>query len=141
MDPKAHWDKVYRTKQPTEVSWYRAHVDVSLELIEAAAPDRDAFVIDIGGGESTLVDDLLVRGYRNLSVLDISATALDVARSRLGGRAEGVTWLCGDVTAFALPRHRYDVWHDRAVFHFSRAPGTAPRTSARSRTPCAREAT
>lgn len=118
MDPKAHWEKVYRTKQPTEVSWYRPHLDVSLQLIEDAAPNRDAHIIDVGGGESTLVDDLLIRGYRNLSVLDVSATALAFAKERLGNKADQVNWLCGDVTTFAFPRQEYDVWHDRAVFHF-----------------------
>jgi SAM-dependent methyltransferase len=118
LDPKAHWETVYRTKRPTEVSWYRPHLDVSLQLIEEAAPDRDARIIDVGGGESTLVDDLLDRGYHNLSVLDVSATALAVARERLGTRADQVRWLCGDVTTFAFPRQGFDVWHDRAVFHF-----------------------
>jgi SAM-dependent methyltransferase len=118
MDPRSHWEKVYRTKQPTEVSWYRPHLEVSLQLIEEAAPDRDAQVIDVGGGESTFVDDLVARGYRNLDVLDVSATAIDVARERLGAGSDKVHWLCGDVTTFAFPAHRYDVWHDRAVFHF-----------------------
>ena len=118
MDPTSHWEKVYRTKEPTEVSWYRPHLDVSLQLIEAAAPDRDANIIDVGGGESTLVDDLVARGYRNVDVLDVSATAIEVARERLGAAADRVHWLCADVTSFAFPRQCYDVWHDRAVFHF-----------------------
>ena len=118
MDPKSHWEKVYRTKQPNEVSWYRPHLDVSLQLIEEAAPDHDAQIIDVGGGESTLVDDLLARMYHNLSILDISVTALDVAKQRLGASADIVKWLSGDVTTTAFARHQYDVWHDRAVFHF-----------------------
>ena len=118
MDTKSHWERVYRTKQPNEVSWYRAHLDVSLSLIEQAAPSRDAHIIDVGGGESTLVDDLLARGYREISILDVSSTALDVTKQRLGADADKVNWLCGDVTTFALVRHRFDVWHDRAVFHF-----------------------
>jgi 2-polyprenyl-3-methyl-5-hydroxy-6-metoxy-1,4-benzoquinol methylase len=122
MDSKSHWEKVFRTKHPTEVSWYRPHLDVSLLLIEEAAHNRDARVIDVGGGESTLVDDLLARGYRNLSVLDVSSTALVVAKGRLGDKADKVDWLCGDVTTYAFPRHRYDVWHDRAVFHFLTDP-------------------
>jgi SAM-dependent methyltransferase len=122
VDPKAHWETVYRTKHPTEVSWYRPHLDVSLQLIEEAAPDRHARIIDVGGGESTLVDDLLDRGYHNLSVLDVSATALAVAKGRLGTRADHVQWLCGDVTTFAFPRQGFDVWHDRAVFHFLTEP-------------------
>jgi SAM-dependent methyltransferase len=118
MEPKTHWEKVYGTKRPDQVSWYRPHLEQSIELIEGAGAHRDAHVIDVGGGESTLVDDLLARGYRNVCVLDISATALDVARKRLGASADKVVWICGDVTTVALPRHRYDVWHDRAVFHF-----------------------
>lgn len=118
MDPKTHWDKVYQTKPATEVSWYRPHLEVSLQLIEEAAPDHAARIIDVGGGESTLVDDLLGRGYRDLTVLDISATALTVAKERVGTSAACVRWLCGDVTKIELPRQRYDVWHDRAVFHF-----------------------
>jgi SAM-dependent methyltransferase len=118
MDPKAHWDHVYRTKRPAEVSWYRPHLEVSIGLIERAARHHDAQIIDVGGGEATLVDDLLARGYHNLSVLDLSPTALAVARERLGAAAQKVTWLCGDVTTFYFVKHRYDVWHDRAVFHF-----------------------
>jgi len=118
VDPKSHWETVYRTKQPNEVSWYRPHLEVSLQLIGEASPNRDAQIIDVGGGESTLVDDLLARGYHNLSVLDVSSTALAVAKERLGERADNVDWLCGDVTTFAFARHQYDVWHDRAVFHF-----------------------
>jgi hypothetical protein len=80
VDIKSHWEKVYRTKQPNEVSWYRPHLEVSLHLIEDAAPNRDAQIIDVGGGEATLVGDLLARGYHKLSVLDVSSTALAVAR-------------------------------------------------------------
>jgi len=122
MNSKSHWEKVYRTKLPTQVSWYRPHLDVSLQLIEEAAPNRDAHVIDVGGGESTLVDDLLARGYHNLSILDISSTALDEAKQRLGATSHAINWLCGDVTTMPLPGHHYDVWHDRAVFHFLTDP-------------------
>lgn len=122
MDARQHWERVYRTKQPTEVSWYAPHLDVSLRIIEEAAPQRRSRIIDVGGGEATLVDDLLDRGYRHLSVLDISATALDVAKARLGERAGVVDWLCGDVTTFPFTRRQYDVWHDRAVFHFLTDP-------------------
>ncbi|HEX7272070.1 MAG TPA: class I SAM-dependent methyltransferase [Casimicrobiaceae bacterium] len=119
---KSHWDRIYRTKRPEEVSWYRPHLDVSLQLITEAARRRDARIIDVGGGESTLVDDLLGRGYRNLAVLDVSAMALGVARERLGDKAGRIEWLCGDVTTFTFPQHHYDVWHDRAVFHFLTDP-------------------
>lgn len=120
---REHWDRVYQTKKPTEVSWFRAHLDTSLALIEEASFGKTtAAVIDVGGGESTLVDDLVARGYEDVTVLDLSSTALDVTRSRLGAKAEAVQWICGDVTDVALPEARYDVWHDRAVFHFLGLP-------------------
>lgn len=117
-EPRLHWEKIYQAKQLTEVSWYRPHLEVSLRLIEEAVSNREAHVIDVGAGESTLVDDLLARGYRNLYALDLSATALNVAQTRLGAEATKVKWLCGDVRTFAFTPHQYDVWHDRAVFHF-----------------------
>jgi len=115
---REHWDRVYGSKDATQVSWYRAHLDTSLTLVEQAAPDRSAAIIDVGGGESTLVDDLVARGYADVTVLDISPAALDATRARLGPAAERVTWIGGDVTAVELPEARFDVWHDRAVFHF-----------------------
>jgi ubiquinone/menaquinone biosynthesis C-methylase UbiE len=117
-DAKRHWENVYQTRHPTEVSWYRPHLDTSLELIAEATPNHDAAIVDVGAGESTLVDDLLARGYRNLHALDLSSTALEVARSRLGANADRVEWLCGDVRTFSFEDHEFDVWHDRAVFHF-----------------------
>lgn len=122
MDARQHWERLYRTKQPTEVSWYAPHLDVSLRIIEEAAPEWGSRIIDVGGGEATLVDDLLDRGYRYLSVLDVSAAALGVAKARLGERAGAVDWLFGDVTTYQFARHQYDVWHDRAVFHFLTDP-------------------
>jgi 2-polyprenyl-3-methyl-5-hydroxy-6-metoxy-1,4-benzoquinol methylase len=119
---RQHWEQLYRTKLPTEVSWYAPHLGVSLRMIEEASPQVDSQIIDVGGGEATLVDDLIDRGYRHLSVLDVSATALDVAKARLGEGATAVDWLCGDVTTFPFARHQYDVWHDRAVFHFLTSP-------------------
>jgi 2-polyprenyl-3-methyl-5-hydroxy-6-metoxy-1,4-benzoquinol methylase len=115
---KTHWDKVYRTKLPDAVSWYRAHLERSLELIGRVAPDLSAAIIDVGGGESTLVDDLLAKGYRNITVLDISPAAIEFARRRVGEPARQATWLTADVTQAVLPSRHYDVWHDRAVFHF-----------------------
>lgn len=115
---RAHWDKVYSAKAPDQVSWYRPHLDTSLALIERAAPDRDAAIIDVGGGESTLVDDLLARGYANVTVLDISRTAIDFTKARLGGAAKMARWIVGDITRAELADHAYDLWHDRAVFHF-----------------------
>jgi 2-polyprenyl-3-methyl-5-hydroxy-6-metoxy-1,4-benzoquinol methylase len=118
VDPKLHWEQVYRTKSPTEVSWYRPHLETSLELIAGTGATRDAAIVDIGAGESTLVDDLLARGYRNLFAMDLSSTALEVAKARLGADAARIGWLCGDVRTYPFDRHRFDVWHDRAVFHF-----------------------
>ena len=118
MDTKNHWEKLYTEKTPESVSWYRPHLEKSLELIERAATARSAAIIDIGGGESTLVDDLLVRGYKDISVLDISQTAIDVTKKRLGPAAEQVHWITADVTEVELGLNAYDVWHDRAVFHF-----------------------
>jgi ubiquinone/menaquinone biosynthesis C-methylase UbiE len=122
-EPRQHWEEIYRTRPAGEVSWYRPHLYVSLQLIEEAAPARDARIIDVGAGASTLVDDLLARGYRDLHVLDLSAGALEVARARLGDRAAQVEWLCGDVLAIPFAAAQYDVWHDRAVFHFLTQPG------------------
>ena len=122
MDGEQHWDRVYRRKAPEAVSWYRPHLERSLAFIEQAGLDRDAGILDVGGGASTLVDDLLDRGYRDLTVLDISATAIDHAKTRLGARAAAVTWLVGDITRVALPERRFAFWHDRAVFHFLTAP-------------------
>lgn len=113
-----HWEHVYCTRQAAEVSWYRPHLERSLAFIEAGAPDRDARILDVGGGASTLVDDLLGHGYRHLSVLDLSKAALRTARDRLGASADQVTWLHDDVRTLALDAQSVDVWHDRAVFHF-----------------------
>ncbi len=122
MDTKSHWDKVYAVKAPDAVSWYRPHLETSLALMERAASSHSAAVIDVGGGESTLVDDLLVRGYRKITVLDVSKTAIEVTKKRLGEAAQQVTWITGDVTEVPLDADAYDVWHDRAVFHFLTNP-------------------
>ena len=122
MDAGSHWEKIYRTKAPNTLSWYRSHLDRSLALIESASPDRAASIIDIGGGESTLVDDLLALGYQNLTVLDVSQTALDVTRERLGERGKAVHWICADITHADFSDQAFDVWHDRAVFHFLTGP-------------------
>jgi len=123
MDTQTHWEKIYTEKAPDAVSWYRPHLETSLALIEQAAPGCSASVVDVGGGESTLVDDLLGRGYENITVLDISQTAIDANRKRLGKASERVHWLVGDITKIQLERSAYNVWHDRAVFHFLIAPG------------------
>ena len=117
MDRKQHWERVYAQKRPTEVSWYAAHLERSLSMIRAVA-DPSAEIIDVGGGASTLVDDLLALGYTRLSVLAVSEAALAVSKPRLGESASRVTWIAGDVTRVPLPRRTYAAWHDRAVFHF-----------------------
>jgi SAM-dependent methyltransferase len=118
MNVRTHWEKIYRQKAPDAVSWYRPHLETSLEIIERTAPQRSASIIDVGGGESTLVDDLLARGYQNIAVLDVSQTAIDVTKKRLGAAAENVLWFATDAEKADLPRNAFDVWHDRAVFHF-----------------------
>lgn len=115
---KSHWDQVYLTKASDAVSWYQPHASVSLSLIRETGIDPDAPIIDVGGGASTLVDDLLELGYSTLSVLDLSEAALDVAASRLGARGDGVRWLEADITRTSFPQASVELWHDRAVFHF-----------------------
>jgi 2-polyprenyl-3-methyl-5-hydroxy-6-metoxy-1,4-benzoquinol methylase len=122
MDVKSHWESIYGKKAPEAVSWYRPHLETSLALIGRAAPETSAAIIDVGGGESTLVDDLLARGYQNITILDVSQTAIDVTRKRLGQAADRVHWLAADITATQLEPFAYDIWHDRAVFHFLTAP-------------------
>jgi 2-polyprenyl-3-methyl-5-hydroxy-6-metoxy-1,4-benzoquinol methylase len=118
MSVQTHWEKIYRKKAPDAFSWYRPHLEASLELIEKAAPKRSASIIDVGGGESTLVDDLLAHGYQDITVLDVSQTAIDVTKKRLGPDAQRVHWLTADIAKCQLTSNAYDVWHDRAVFHF-----------------------
>ncbi len=118
MDPQSHWENIYGKKAPDAVSWYRPHLERSLEFIEHAPPGRSASIIDVGGGESTLVDDLIARGYGNITVLDISQIAVEVTKKRLGAVSENVRWLIGDITSTELEPCSYDIWHDRAVFHF-----------------------
>ncbi len=108
-------------KAPDGVSWYAPHLETSLALIQKVAK-KDSAIIDVGAGASTLVDDLLSAGYRNLTVLDIAEPALACTKKRLGRAASQVKWIAGDITSVALPRRAYDVWHDRAVFHFLTNP-------------------
>lgn len=122
MPSKDHWERVYSTKATDAVSWYQPHADLSLRLIEAAGLPRRAAIIDVGGGASTLVDDLLARGRYDVTVLDLSAAALEAAKVRLGASAAAVTWRVADITQAGLPDRAYDLWHDRAVFHFLTAP-------------------
>jgi SAM-dependent methyltransferase len=118
MKTQEHWEQIYRAKAPDQLSWYSPHLSASLELIQRASVSHSASIIDVGGGESTLVDDLLERGYRNITVLDISQAAIDANKKRLGKKAERVHWLTADITKVELEPARFDVWHDRAVFHF-----------------------
>ncbi|MCQ4166084.1 class I SAM-dependent methyltransferase [Tahibacter harae] len=116
--PPEHWENVYRSKPRDTVSWFRPHLECSLDWIQAALPDRRARLIDVGGGASTLPDDLLAQGYENLTVLDLSEAALAVSRQRLGAAAARVSWRQGDIGEVMLEPHSIDLWHDRAVFHF-----------------------
>jgi SAM-dependent methyltransferase len=118
MSDKSHWEKIYANKRPNEVAWYQTHLEKSRELIRTTGVGHDGEIIDVGGGASTLVDDLLADGYRHVTVLDISPTAIRSAQARLGARARDVVWLEADATHESLPAHHYDIWHDRAVFHF-----------------------
>jgi len=117
FDRKSHWENVYDNKTPQEVSWYQLEPKISLELIASIGMDHMSKLIDVGGGSSVLVDKLLAQGFKDLTVLDVSLKALDYAKERLGTRAGVVEWIEADVTDFEPPQ-KYDVWHDRAVFHF-----------------------
>ena len=127
MQTDQHWEQVYRSRSTTEVSWYRAHLERSLESIRRVAPSLNAASRDVGAGASTLVDDLLSAGYTRLAVLDIAASALESSRVRLGMRAAEVNWLVGNVLDVALPAHHFDIWHDRDVFHFLTDAGDRQR--------------
>jgi SAM-dependent methyltransferase len=118
MNRQTHWQKVYSTKAPSEMSWFRPHLDTSFALIEKIAPDRWLAITDVGGGESTMVDDLVAAGYRDITVLDISQAAIEHTKTRLGAAAQNVTWMCEDLLTASLPTGHYAIWHDRAVFHF-----------------------
>lgn len=118
METKRHWENIYTAKGEKRVSWFQEHALTSLEIIGRTAASKSARIIDVGGGASTLVDDLLGEGYRDITVLDISAEALHAAKRRLGGNSNLVNWIEADITEVVLPGRHYDVWHDRAVFHF-----------------------
>jgi SAM-dependent methyltransferase len=133
MDLKSHWEGIYRDKLPTQVSWYQPHARRSLDLIRRVSPPPGGAIIDVGGGASTLIDGLLDAGYHDLTVLDLSAAALAVARARLGTRANTVRWVEADVLNASLPTTGYSVWHDRAAFHFLTAPADRARYVAQVR--------
>ena len=121
FDPKEHWQKVYHTKKTNEVSWYQSYPAISLDLIASTGIGLTQKIIDVGAGASILVDKLLEKGFKDITVLDISSKAIEAAQQRLGKDAQKVNWIEVDVTAFS-PAHPYDLWHDRAVFHFLTGP-------------------
>jgi SAM-dependent methyltransferase len=118
MDQKKHWETIYQTKDVHTVSWFQPEARESLDLITRFAPERSSPIIDVGGGASVLVDDLLSAGYIDVTVFDLSETALDISRQRLGDAATGVKWIAADIRDAPLADRAYAVWHDRAVFHF-----------------------
>ena len=117
MNRKTHWENIYTDQSPLAVSWFQKEPQLSLQLITNTGLSTEAAIIDIGGGASVLIDHLYERGFTHLAVLDISGTALSHAKQRLGSTAEQIEWLETDVTTFVAP-HPFDIWHDRAVFHF-----------------------
>lgn len=117
MSTKEHWEKIYGSKQPSEVSWYQATPKLSLDFLRDLQIAKDAAIIDVGGGDSFFVDHLLDAGFTNITVLDISETAINRAKPRLGSKSGMVNWIVGDITEF-VPDRKFDFWHDRAVFHF-----------------------
>ncbi len=118
MSPKEDWERVYTSKPTEKLGWYALHLQTSLNWITELLPDLEAPIIDVGGGASTLVDDLLDAGYRSITVLDFSRQALSLVKARLGIRSDMVSWIEGDVTSIELPERHFQLWHDRAVFHF-----------------------
>jgi SAM-dependent methyltransferase len=118
MSDKSHWEQIYASRASDDLSWFQLHAERSLALIRNTAVALDGAIIDVGGGASALAADLLHAGYSSLWVLDISAAALDAARQRLGEQAVRIHWLESDVTRAELPPAHFDIWHDRAVFHF-----------------------
>jgi SAM-dependent methyltransferase len=117
-DASVHWNAVYRAKRTDQMSWYQPLPTRSIELLLRNGATEESEIIDVGAGDATLVDALLERGFRHVTVLDISGTALERAQARLGARADGVTWIEADIRDAELPAGAFDVWHDRAVFHF-----------------------
>ena len=117
LDANNHWEEFYHSTSPGKVSWYQENPAISLDFIEKTGLPKEAPILDVGSGASTLVDQLLLRGYRNLALLDVSTRALLLTRQRLGGKATDVAWHHGDVTRYSLPE-QYSLWHDRAAFHF-----------------------
>jgi ubiquinone/menaquinone biosynthesis C-methylase UbiE len=133
MDRRAHWETIYRAKGYDQVSWFQREATTSLALIRSITPDPRSRIIDIGGGASTLVDGLLASGFGSVTVLDVSPTALGAAATRLGSTRARVSWIEADVLEADLPRAAFDLWHDRAVFHFFTEPADRARYAAQAR--------
>jgi SAM-dependent methyltransferase len=122
VNQRKHWEEVYMNKPAEKLGWYEPHLQISLKWIKELGLSKDASIIDVGGGASTLIDDLLLDNNTAVTVLDLSGKALSAAKARLDIRAKTVTWLAGDITSIDLPEGYYDLWHDRAVFHFLTSP-------------------
>ncbi|MDA1080291.1 MAG: class I SAM-dependent methyltransferase [Gemmatimonadetes bacterium] len=122
LNRKEHWETVYRSKRPTEVSWYQAEAELSVRLIQEVVPDRTAPIIDVGGGASVLASQLSATGYSSITVLDLAASAIAAAQSRLESQSADIRWIEADILEAVLPHAAYSFWHDRAVFHFLTDP-------------------
>lgn len=127
MNSRTHWNEIYRSRGPDQVSWFEPEATVSLEMIERVLPDRNASIIDVGAGASTLVDGLLAAGYHDITLLDLSGAALAQARQRLGDASDAIAWREGNVLSVELAAAGFDLWHDRAVFHFLTTPDDRAR--------------
>lgn len=122
MDSKNHWEQIYTTKANDAVSWFQEHAKRSVELITETKVPYSAAIIDVGSGASRLIDDLVAQGFANITALDLSSAALAATKERLGQKAACVNLIAADITQIELPKHAFDVWHDRAVFHFLTEP-------------------
>ena len=122
MNQRNHWEDIYSNRPSEKLGWFKPHLQTSLSWIKEIGLDKAAPIIDVGGGASTLVDDLLEAGYQSITILDLSKKALSLAKARLGEKGHAVKWLEGNITSVSLPTHSYSLWHDRAVFHFLTAP-------------------
>jgi SAM-dependent methyltransferase len=127
MDRRDHWEGVYRTKRPDEVSWFQPRAELSRELVREVVPDVEAPILDVGGGASTLAGDLLADGYRDLTVLDLASAAMDAERTRLGAAGRRIRWVVGDALDAPFGAGAVALWHDRASFHFLTDPGDRDR--------------
>ncbi|MDW3689019.1 class I SAM-dependent methyltransferase [Cupriavidus sp. CV2] len=126
MDTRQHWEQVYAGKSVLGLGWHVARLEHSLALLQRFGQEPGASLIDVGGGSSTLVDDALSMGYR-VTVADVATSALNAARSRLGERSATVSWMCTDILTTDFEKKTFDIWHDRAVFHFLKAPAARTR--------------